>query len=75
MIFADHGRRLKAHLEQLDVPHDVEIYEDAGHSFMSPRDSAIVRVGGALPPLRAAYDETAAEDSWRRMLAFFTEHL
>jgi dienelactone hydrolase len=26
-------------------------------------------------PMRAGYDETAAEDSWRRMLAFFKLHL
>ena len=28
-----------------------------------------------LTPMRAGYDEAAAEDSWRRMLAFFEKHL
>ena len=26
-------------------------------------------------PMHAGYDEGAAEDSWQRMLAFFSEHL
>lgn len=74
-IFAGHGRRLQRHLEALGIPHDVEVYEEAGHSYMSPRgDSLLLRLG-AFTPMHAEYDETAAEDSWRRMLAFFATHL
>ena len=33
------------------------------------------RLAMALKPMRAEYDEDAAEDSWARMLAFLAEHL
>lgn len=74
--FAEQGRRLAGHLERLGVPHDVKIYPGVGHSYMNdhgagPAVSAVMR----STPLHAAYDEEAAEDSWRRMLDFFAEHL
>lgn len=74
--FVEKGRRLARHLEELGVPHDVKIYPGARHAYMndhglSPALGAIVRG----PPLYAEYNEEAAEDSWRRMLAFFGEHL
>jgi len=28
-----------------------------------------------MSPMRVGYDETAAEESWERMLRFFHEHL
>ena len=74
--FVEHGRRLEGHLEALGIPHDVKIYPGVGHSYMNdhgsgPILSAILRV----TPLHAAYDESAAEDSWRRMFEFFARHL
>ncbi len=77
-LFAQQGRQLDSHLRDLGVPHDVKIYDDAGHSFMSQREGisgAISAAIGGLSPLRAGYNEPAAEDSWTRMLAFFAEHL
>ena len=65
-------RRLADALTALNVPHDVKVYPDAGHSFMSTKP-------GALAPLarlaRLDYRPESAEDSWRRILAFFGEHL
>ena len=74
--FAKQGRRLEGHLEALGIPHDVKIYPGVGHSYMNdhgsgPIMSAIMRIS----PLHAAYDDAAAEDSWRRMFEFFAEHL
>jgi carboxymethylenebutenolidase len=74
LLFAEKGRRLKAHLESLQVPHDIEIYEGAGHSYMSQHAKWMMALA-PFTPLRARYDEAAAEDSWRRMLAFFRLHL
>ena len=34
-LFAAHGRRLETHLQELGVSHDVRMYPEAGHSFMS----------------------------------------
>jgi carboxymethylenebutenolidase len=73
-IFARRGRRLERFLSQLGVPHDLKLYEEAGHSFMS-RHTGLTGAIGALGPLRARYVESAAEDSWARMFSFFEEHL
>jgi carboxymethylenebutenolidase len=73
-IFAEPGRRLDRLLAELDVERDVVHYPDAGHSYMN-RHTGLLAHMGAVTPMRAGYDEAAAEDSWRRMLAFFARHL
>ncbi len=73
-LYGQKGRLLEKHLRELGVPHDVKVYDDAGHSFMSRHEGITAAIAG-LSPLRAGYNEDAAEDSWARMLAFFAEHL
>jgi len=73
-VFASHGPRLKAILEQLHVPNDVEMYERAGHSYMSAYSTWWGRLG-SMSPLKVDYDPQAANDSWRRIEAFFHRHL
>jgi carboxymethylenebutenolidase len=65
-------RRLEAALTELDVPHDVKVYPGAGHSFMSTKPSWLTPL---VRLVRLDYKPEAAEDSWRRILAFFGEHL
>ncbi|HVB20790.1 MAG TPA: dienelactone hydrolase family protein [Ktedonobacteraceae bacterium] len=55
------GRKLDVELERYQVPHDIKIYSGAKHSFFNDT------IGN--------YNESAAQDSWRRVLAFFEEHL
>lgn len=73
-IFGPGAERLRAHLEALEVPHDIQVYSTAGHSYMSPHDNWVSRLG-AVGPMKVGYDENAAEESWQRMLSFFREHL
>jgi carboxymethylenebutenolidase len=73
-VFAGKGRLLESHLQALGVPHDVKLYGRAGHSYMSQHRSWLMALA-PFTPLRARYEEAAAEDSWRRMLAFFRAHL
>jgi carboxymethylenebutenolidase len=73
-LFAPQGRRLEALLTELDVPHDVRIYPDAGHSYMS-QHSGVMATLGAWGPMAARYDPAAAEDSWKRIESFFRRHL
>jgi carboxymethylenebutenolidase len=73
--FAAQGRRLEKHLVELGVPHDVKIYPGVGHSYMNDHGPGLLSALMRHTPLHAAYDEAASEDSWRRMLAFFTRHL
>jgi carboxymethylenebutenolidase len=65
-------QRLAEALTALGVPHDVEVYPSAGHSFMSPKSAALTPF---LRLARLEYQPSAAEDAWRRIAAFFGEHL
>jgi carboxymethylenebutenolidase len=73
-MFAPQGRRLEKLLTEMGVDHDVKIYDDAGHSFMS-RNSGFLASIGKISPMKAGYNPEAAEDSWKRIEAFFARHL
>jgi carboxymethylenebutenolidase len=73
------GRRmadqLERHLSALGVSHDVKTYDEAGHSFFSQVDGWQGWLARVPTPMAVGYDEQAAQDGWRRMLAFFEEHV
>jgi carboxymethylenebutenolidase len=66
--------KLRRTLTVLDVPHDVKEYPGVGHSFL-----ADYRTGPALTAVRRVtgirHDPEVAADAWRRIFAFFGEHL
>lgn len=66
--------KLTTELEKLDVPHDVKVYPEVGHSFFTRIPGLLGKVA-AHSPIHAAYDETAATDAHRRIVDFFREHL
>jgi carboxymethylenebutenolidase len=72
MMGVSHPERLKAALTALGVPHDVKVYPEAGHSFMSPRPAALAPLTALT---RTKYDKAAAEDAWQRIFAFFGQYL
>jgi carboxymethylenebutenolidase len=74
LVFRAKGRRLERHLQEIGVPHDVKIYPGAGHAFMD-RPQGLLAWALRVSPFRVAHDEHASDDSWRRTLAFFREHL
>jgi carboxymethylenebutenolidase len=62
--------RLRKALEANDVVHDVKVYEGVGHSFANKLPAQpIQRIVGF------GYDQAATDDAWRRVFAFFAEHL
>jgi len=67
-----HPERLDAALTTLGVPHDVKVYPEAGHSFMSPKPAALAPLTALA---RLQYDQAAAEDAWQRIFAFFGKYL
>jgi carboxymethylenebutenolidase len=73
-IFAPKGRQLIATLNDLGKEHDVRIYEACGHSYMNEAGHPIMAML-TRPFMHVEYNADAAEDSWRRMLAFFERHL
>ena len=64
--------RLEQALTEENVPHDVKVYPGASHAFMNEFDGAS-RVLTRVMGMRYAPD--AAGDAWRRIFAFFDEHL
>ncbi|MDE2968029.1 MAG: dienelactone hydrolase family protein [Chloroflexota bacterium] len=73
-VFVGQAQRLRGHLEQLGVEHEVTVYPGAGHSFMNrhgPVRSLLVR----LSPMAAGYHEESAEAAWATMLDFFERNL
>lgn len=74
-IFAPQGERLETLLSELGVAHDVKIYPDAGHSFMSQHPAGVMTTLGAWGPMSAGFDPAAEADSWRRIAEFFGAHL
>lgn len=71
-IRAAHPRRLESALTALNVPHDITVYPDAGHSFMSGKPAALRPL---MALLRLDFKPEATADAWQRILGFFGEHL
>ena len=72
--------RLEKALTTAGVEHDVKEYPQAGHEFLNDHESAgdkepfLFAVLGRLMP-GSGYNEAAAHDARRRILAFFSTHL
>ncbi len=66
--------RLRAALEQRAVPHDITVYRDAGHGYLSSHTAAFAKFG-AVGPIKLGFNGSAAEDSWKRVERFFRRHL
>jgi carboxymethylenebutenolidase len=68
--------KLSAALTRYGVPHDVKEYPDAGHSFLNDAGSGPLAVRLLTKSiLGAGPNPEAAADAWRRIEAFFAEHL
>ena len=57
----------------LDIEHDVKVYDDAGHSFMTQGHHPIGKL--VYLPMHLGYAPNAAADAWRRVFDFFDTHL
>ncbi len=73
-VFGRLAARLEDHLNVLGVENDIKLYPDAGHSYMSEHAGLLNRLA-SWGPMRVGFNPEAAEDSWRRVDAFFAEHL
>ena len=73
-FFGSMAGRLQTALTVAGIDHDVKTYPEAGHSFMN-RHGGLTGWIGARIPMHAGYVPNAADDAWRRVLAFFDRHL
>ncbi len=67
--------RLDATLDRVGVVHDVKEYPTAGHAFCTPPEAFPPPVRPLLRVAGIGADPVAAADAWRRIEAFFAEHL
>jgi carboxymethylenebutenolidase len=68
--------KLEDSLTRLGVVHDLKEYPTAGHSFLNDADSGPLAVRLLTKRIMGAGPEpVAAADAWKRIDAFFTEHL
>jgi carboxymethylenebutenolidase len=64
------AKKLSRKLDAAGIPNDVKTYPGVGHSFANQLPAQpLLRVVGF------GYDDDATEDAWRRVFAFFREHL
>jgi carboxymethylenebutenolidase len=69
-----HPERLGRHLRELDVPHEIHTYPEAGHSFMNDHPDMMFALG-RFTPMRAAHHPEVEARAWDAMMAFFDKHL
>src|ERR1700735_136373 len=67
-----HPERLQRALTVLEIPHDVQVYPGVGHRFLTEPTGAMAVLSKFA---RMNYVESDAADAWRRIYAFFGEHL
>jgi carboxymethylenebutenolidase len=72
---ADAKTKLDSTLTQLNVVHDIKLYPDSGHAFMNPTQGGGPVIGTLLRITGAKPNPADAADAWRRIEAFFGEHL
>jgi carboxymethylenebutenolidase len=73
LVLGPRAKRLRTHLEQLGIEHDVKVYDDAGHSFMTEGEHRIGKL--VFLPMRIGYAPDAAADAWERVFGFFDKHV
>jgi carboxymethylenebutenolidase len=66
---------LSAALERAGVVHDVTTYPDAGHAFLNEEESGPRWLRPLLRASHAGPEPASAAREWRRIEAFFAEHL
>lgn len=73
-VFGKQAARLEQAVEERGVAHDIRVYPGAGHSYMSDHHGLMAKLN-SWGPMKLGFDSAAAEDSWRRVEAFFAAHL
>lgn len=67
--------KLEAALARAGVVHDVKEYPNAGHAFLNEAESGPQWLRPLLRATHSGPEPESAKDGWRRIEAFFAEHL
>lgn len=68
-IFARSAGKLKTTLEQLQIRHEVHVFEQVGHSFLTDGHHPVASFL-SKPLMQIAYKPEVAEEGWAKILAF-----
>lgn len=74
-VYLSHARRLKRHLEELGIEHEVHVYEGVGHSFMNDHGNRPLARWARHTPIHAFYDPTTETRAWNALLDFLQRHV
>lgn len=72
-VYGRQAGRLERHLTALGIVHDVKLYPQAGHSFMTDGHHPIGKL--IYWPMHLGYSSRDADDAWTRIFAFFDQHV
>jgi carboxymethylenebutenolidase len=72
-VYGRHAERLERQLTAWGIPHDVKLYPEAGHSFMTDGHHPMGKL--IYWPMHLGYSSQDADDAWTRMFAFFDQHV
>lgn len=73
LVYGRQASRLATALATVGVEHDVKVYDEAGHSFLTDGYHPVGRL--VFLPLRLGYHPAAAQDAWQRIFGFFDRHV
>jgi len=74
-LMAPEAAKIMAETKRLNIPSDVKIYPEAGHSFMNKAPNPMIGLIARLSPMHCKYDPVVAEDAKNRVVAFLKEHI
>jgi carboxymethylenebutenolidase len=72
LLFRGKAEVLRRRLDACGVANDVEVYPEAGHSFMTEGHHPLMSV--LALPLRLGYVPEAADDAWKRVFAWLDRY-
>ncbi len=73
-LYGPKAAKLRDRLDACGITNEISLYDDAGHSFLTPAEHKIASVLMG-PVLRPGYVQSAADQAWPRIFAFLDEHV
>lgn len=73
-MFRGKAKVLESKLTERGIPHEVRLYPDAGHAFLTHGDHPVATLL-SKGLLNVSWNPEIAEEAWGHILRFFDEHL
>ena len=73
-MFGPKAAKLRDRLDACGITNEITLYDDAGHSFLTPGEHKIASVLMG-PVMHPGFVQSAADTAWPRIFAFLDEHV